>query len=285
MPGLCRPIVEGGIGFDYRLNMSVPDVWIKYLKEKKDEDWDMSYLVHTLTNRRWNEKHIGYCESHDQSIVGDKTISMWLFDSEIYYNMSLLNQPSFVVDRGMALHKMIRLITIALGGEGYLNFIGNEFGHPEWVDFPRDGNGHSYNYCRRQWSLADNTSLRFSLLLKFDNAMIGLQKKYNWLQASHQFISLKHEDDKLIVFEKGNLLFIFNFHPEKSFPDYKIGTHFNKPHEVVLSSDDVEFGGKGRVSKDHIYQVTKEENWYCGRQNSLLIYIPNRTAIVLKSDF
>lgn len=285
MPGLCRPINEGGLGFDYRLNMSIPDLWIKLLKEQKDEDWDMMNISHTLTNRRWNEKHISYCESHDQAIVGDKTISMWLFDAEIYTSMAKNQQPSITVDRGMALHKMIRLITIGLGGEGYLNFIGNEFGHPEWVDFPRDGNNHSYHYCRRQWSLADNESLRYSELQRFDNAMIKLEKDYDWLSSSHQYITLNHNSDKMIVFEKGNLLFIFNFHYSNSYTDYKIGTQYNQPHKVVLTTDDIEFGGKGRVDKSVIYKVNKEEHGFSNRANSIMLYVPSRTAIVLKSDW
>ena len=73
---------------------------------------------------------------------------MWLFDEEIYSGMSTLNPPSPKVERGVALHKMIRCITMALGGEAWLTFMGNEFGHPEWLDFPREGNGWSYQHCR-----------------------------------------------------------------------------------------------------------------------------------------
>lgn len=161
MPTLCRKVDEGGIGFDYRLSMFIPDMWIKHLKEFKDEDWNMGNIAFNLTNRRYKEKCVAYCESHDQAIVGDKTISMWLFGGEIYHGMKALNH-SIVVDRGMALHKMIRIVTIGLGGEAYLNFMGNEFGHPEWIDFPREGNQFSYHYCRRQWHLSDNNQLKYS---------------------------------------------------------------------------------------------------------------------------
>ncbi len=288
MPGLCRPIKEGGFGFDYRLNMSVPDMWIKLLKEQSDDEWNMRNIVFNLTNRRWNEKHIAYAESHDQSIVGDKTISMWLFDKEIYHNMSILTEPTVIIDRGIALHKMIRLITFSLGGEGYLNFIGNEFGHPEWVDFPRDGNNYSYHFCRRQWSLSENEILRYKHLLHFDNAMIDLEHQYNFIQGNHEerfheYISLTHEADKLITFEKSNLLFIFNFHPHKSYENYLIRTEYPKDHIVVLSTDDIEFGGHNRVSKSQIYRPTKEET--PGRKYSIKLYIPSRCAIVLKSGW
>ena len=161
MPALCRPVREGGTGFDYRLAMAVPDMWIKYLKEVSDDNWDMGHVVHTLTNRRWGEKCIGYAESHDQCLVGDKTIAFWLMDKEMYSGMSSLYPMNPVVSRGMALHKMIRLLVHALAGEGYLNFMGNEFGHPEWLDFPRVGNGESYHYARRQWNLVDDQDLRY----------------------------------------------------------------------------------------------------------------------------
>jgi 1,4-alpha-glucan branching enzyme len=167
-------VEEGGMGFDYRLSMYIPDMWIKYLKELKDEQWNMGGIAFNLTNRRFKEKCVAYSESHDQAIVGDKTISMWLFDREIYFNMSK-ETPSVVVDRGVALHKLIRLVTMGLGGEAYLNFMGNEFGHPEWIDFPREGNHFSYHYCRRQWHLADDERLRYSCLKKFDKAFNELE--------------------------------------------------------------------------------------------------------------
>ena len=215
MPTLCRPVNEGGIGFDFRLNMSIPDKWIQMLKEVKDEEWNMGNVVFTLTNRRYNEKCVAYAESHDQAIVGDKTISMWLFDRDIYEGMLIKKHPSLVVDRGMALHKMIRLISFALGGEAYLNFMGNEFGHPEWIDFPRPGNSWSYHFCRRQWHLVDDPTLRYGLLNNFDIAMLELDKKFDLIADRSQYITLTHESDKVIAFERGDLLFIFNFHPTK----------------------------------------------------------------------
>jgi 1,4-alpha-glucan branching enzyme len=180
MVGLCRPLEEGGLGFDYRLAMSIPDYWIKVLKHSRDEDWQMGEMYNILRNRRHKEKHIAYAESHDQAMVGDKTVAFWLMDKEMYWDMNLASQNP-VIDRGIALHKMIRLITFALGGEGYLNFMGNEFGHPEWIDFPREGNGFSYKYARRQWALADHEDLRYKYLAAFDRAMQGLDESYNLL--------------------------------------------------------------------------------------------------------
>lgn len=201
--------------------MAIPDKFIKYLKEFTDEEWNMGDLIWTLTNRRWKEKVIAYAESHDQAIVGDKTIAMWLFDAEMYHNMSTLQQESLVTNRGMALHKMIRLLVCGLGGEGYLNFMGNEFGHPEWIDFPREGNNWSYAHCIRRWDLVEDNLLRYKFLNAFDEGMIQLEGKTKWLCALDQYVTEKHEGDKIIVFEKGGMLFVFNFHHTKvrSLPD------------------------------------------------------------------
>ncbi|KAJ3123429.1 alpha-1,4-glucan branching enzyme [Nowakowskiella sp. JEL0407] len=225
MPTMGRPVAEGGIGFDYRLAMALPDMWIKLLKEKQDDDWDMSNICFTLTNRRWREPVIAYAESHDQALVGDKTLAFWLMDKEMYDYMSDLTPLTPIIDRGLALHKMIRLLTYGLGGEGWLNFTGNEFGHPEWLDFPRAGNGNSFHYARRQFNLVDDNLLRYKYLNDFDAAMHRLEEQYGWLQTD-QYVSLKNQGDKVIVFERGNLLFIFNFHATKSFESYRVGTNW-----------------------------------------------------------
>ncbi|KAJ3258403.1 alpha-1,4-glucan branching enzyme [Boothiomyces macroporosus] len=279
MPTLCRPVEEGGIGFDYRLNMAVPDMWIKLLKEKSDDDWDMGSIVHTLTNRRWNESTIAYAESHDQALVGDKTLAFWLMDQEMYFNMSELSPLTPVIDRGIALHKMIRLITCALGGKGYLNFIGNEFGHPEWLDFPREGNGNSFHHARRQFNLIDDHLLRYKYLYEFDKAMLHLESETNFLSKT-EYTSLKHEGDKIIVFEKDDLLFVFNFHPTKSFTDYRVGTSGKTEHVVVLDTDSKYFGGHGRI--DHTVKHFPFKGPYCNREYCVSLYIPCRTAFVLQ---
>ncbi|KAG8696077.1 alpha-1,4-glucan branching enzyme [Ceratobasidium sp. 394] len=186
IPLQCVTIDKGGIGFDYRLAMAVPDMWIKMLKEQKDDDWKMGDVVHTLTNRRYREKTISYAESHDQALVGDKTLAFWLMDKEMYTHMSDLTDMTPIIERGLALHMMIRLISHSLGGEGYLNFEGNEFGHPEWLDFPRAGNGNSYHYARRQFNVVDDPLLRYKYLNAFDSAMNNLDDKYGWL-ASEPF--------------------------------------------------------------------------------------------------
>uniref|UniRef100_A0A0A9Z5A3 1,4-alpha-glucan branching enzyme n=4 Tax=Lygus hesperus TaxID=30085 RepID=A0A0A9Z5A3_LYGHE len=278
MPGLCRPVSEAGVGFDYRLGMAIPDKWIELLKTKKDDDWEVGNIVHTLSNRRWMEKTIAYCESHDQALVGDKTIAFWLMDKEMYTGMSLLYGSNDIIDRGIALHKMIRLITHGLGGEGYLNFIGNEFGHPEWLDFPREGNNESYHYCRRQWNLVDDENLRYKQLNKFDIAMNHLESQYQWLSSGSGYVSWKHEEDKVIAFDRAGLLFVFNFHPNKSFTDYRVAVDVEGSYEIVLSSDDKEFGGFDRLHKNVLY-VTEDYN-FGGRRCSFKIYIPSRVALV-----
>ena len=284
MPGLCLTVEQGGFGFDYRLNMSVSDKWIQLLKEYKDENWNMGNLIFTLTNRRYNEKHVGYCESHDQSIVGDKTIAMWLFDKEMYWNMSCNSPETIIISRGMSLHKLIRMITFALGGEGYLCFMGNEFGHPEWVDFPRPGNGWSYSHCRRRWDLCDNKNLRYKYLYNWDVAMNKLDDVFNFISSPFQYVSLKHEDDKIIVFEKGDLLFVFNFHPYKSYENYKIGTKWGTKHKIVLDSDEFRFFGKGRLEYGHGNFFPIINQGWNNRPNQFNLYIPSRTCMILIAE-
>lgn len=279
MPALCLPLSLGGVGFDYRLAMAIPDMWIKILKEKKDEDWDIANICWTLTNRRHGEKTIAYCESHDQALVGDKTLLMHLCDAELYTNMSTLSPLTPVIDRGMALHKMIRLLTHGLGGEGYLNFEGNEFGHPEWLDFPREGNNNSFWYARRQLNLTEDPLLRYKFLNDFDREMNSTEGKYGWLAAPQAFISLKNENDKVVVFERAGAVFIFNFHPTNSYSDYRIGIDVAGTYRIVLNSDKKEVGGHGRL-EDSTRFVTTPMEWN-GRKNWTHIYIPSRVAIVL----
>ncbi|KAM3455181.1 hypothetical protein MY3296_002550 [Beauveria thailandica] len=282
MPALCVPAELGGVGFDYRLAMAIPDMWIKILKEVQDEQWDMANICFTLTNRRHGEKTIAYCESHDQALVGDKTLMMHLCDAEMYTNMSTLSPLTPVIDRGIALHKLIRLLTHSLGGEGYLNFEGNEFGHPEWLDFPREGNQNSFWYARRQLNLTEDHLLRYQFLNKFDGLMNSCESQYGWLHAPQAYISLKHEGDKVIVFERAGLVFVFNFHPNQSFSDYRIGVDVAGTYKVVLQTDGKDVGGHSRIDEDVRFFTTPME--WNGRKNWMQVYIPTRTAIVLARE-
>ncbi len=278
MPGMCIDIKDGGIGFDYRLSMGVPDLWIKLIKEHKDEDWDMWNLWYELNSRRPKEKSIGYCESHDQALVGDKTIIFRLCDADMYWHMNK-GSSSYVIDRGIALHKMIRLITSTVVGNGYLNFMGNEFGHPEWIDFPREGNGWSYHYCRRQWSLADNKLLRYEYLQNFDIDMVKLLKSERLISktANNQWID---NGDNVIIYTKKKLAFAFNFHPFNSFENYFIPVEQEGVYSPILSSDDGKYGGFDRVSLTQKYEATKTKDGRIG----FFCYLPSRTAIVFKKE-
>lgn len=282
MPLLGIPVSKGGIGFDYRLSMAIPDMWIKLLKHSSDNDWNLQDIAHTLTNRRHGEKCVAYAESHDQALVGDKTLAFWLMDKEMYTNMSDATEMTPVISRGIALHKMIRLLVCALGGEAYLNFEGNEFGHPEWLDFPRAGNNNSFHYARRQWNVVDDQLLRYRYLNEFDAAMHHLEDKYGWLSAPPAYVSLKHETDKLLVFERAGLLFIFNFHPTNSFTDYRVGVEEAGEYHVALTSDEKRFGGFDNISLNSKYFTTPLE--WNGRKNWLHIYVPARTCLVLAKN-
>jgi len=276
IPGLCLPVEYGGIGFDYRLAMGQPDMWIKLIKEVTDENWDMGFLWAELTSRRPKEKVIGYCESHDQALVGDKTIMFRLCDKEMYYAMGC-DQNNIIIDRGMALHKMIRLLTMSLGGEGYLTFMGNEFGHPEWIDFPREGNGWSYHYCRRQWSLADNPQTKYQYLNAFEKAMVSTARKTRLLAGKTEYLDIDHPG-KLIAYRRGKAVLLLNFHPSQSQESYFLPLKEEGQYEVVLSTDDACFGGQERVSKTYVYQTEKDKDGRIG----IRIYIPSRCAVVLR---
>ena len=275
IPGLCIPIADGGIGFDYRLAMGEPDMWIRLLKETPDEWWDLNNIYYELAIRRPHEKVIGYCESHDQALVGDKTIMFRLCDSEMYTSMHKDHQ-SMVVDRGMALHKLLRLLTMSLGGEGYLTFMGNEFGHPEWIDFPREGNGWSFHYCRRQWSLADNPELKYQYLLAFEKAMVEMAKKQRVLGGADKQLLLDNTD-KVLVYKKGGAYLAFNFHPYNSYDGRLIVVDEEGEYMVQMTSDDYCFGGQGRIWHQ-TYTAEKQPDGKLGFQ----MYLPSRTAVVFK---
>jgi 1,4-alpha-glucan branching enzyme len=280
MPGLAAPFHEGGYGFDYRLAMGVPDYWIKIIKELPDEHWRMGELYHELTTRRPEEKTVSYAESHDQALVGDKTLMFRLADKEMYFYMAK-NQVSLIIDRAIALHKMIRLVTLTTAGSGYLNFMGNEFGHPEWIDFPREGNNWSYQYARRQWSLVDNPDLKYHWLNDFDRTMIEWVKQAQLYDDPYPTLYRADEENKVLAFARKGHLFLFNFHPTQSYPDYSLPVAAGK-YRVVFSTDDAEFGGFNRVDKDYIYFTASGSVISTSKVNLLRIYLPNRTAIVLE---
>ncbi len=278
MPGLCRPVSEGGLGFDFRLAMGIPDYWIKILKHKSDEEWNVAEVYGTLTNRRYGERTIAYAESHDQALVGDKSMAFWLMDKEMYDHMHV-DHESGIIDRGIALHKMIRLLTISLGGEGWLNFVGNEFGHPEWVDFPREGNDWSYKYARRQWSLADNEALRYKHLNNFGEAMVKMARENDLVSAlPAQQLNLD-QTNHTIIFERNNLIFAFNFSPTNSVPDYRFRIPLEGEFRIILNSDRPEFGGFDRIDENISYPSVE----ILGEQ-FLSVYLPSRVALVLKKS-
>ncbi len=279
MPGLARPVPEGGLGFDYRLAMGVPDYWIKILKEQKDEDWHMGQLFHTLVNRRNGEKHVAYAESHDQALVGDKTIAFRLMDADMYWLMSKTGDKNIIIDRGMALHKMIRLATFAIGGEAYLNFMGNEFGHPEWIDFPRAGNNDSYKHARRQWSLRDSPILRYRDLATFDEAMQKIDVDHGLLSAWPTDLIQIHEDLKLMIFHRGPLVFAFNWHATHSVADLRFGVPESRNYKLILNTDALWFGGQNHVNAGQVY-MCQPIPWD-HRHQSIQIYLPARTAQVM----
>ncbi|NOU60165.1 alpha amylase C-terminal domain-containing protein [Marinifilum caeruleilacunae] len=277
-PGLASPIEMGGIGFDFRLAMGTPDYWIKLIKEKNDEDWNVGNIFYELSNKREEEQTISYAESHDQALVGDKTIIFRLLDKEMYWNMDKQSR-SLVIDRGIALHKLIRLMTFSCAGNGYLNFMGNEFGHPEWIDFPREGNDWSYKHARRQWSLLDHPDLRFEHLNAFDKAMIVLQHDQSFLSDTSIACLAANEEDQVLAIQRKDLVFVFNLHPSESYTFYGIPVKAGK-YEIILDSDAEEFGGFNRVDNQQQYYSKPEVQ--LSQKHRLYLYLPSRTALVFK---
>jgi 1,4-alpha-glucan branching enzyme len=278
MPGLATKIQNGGMGFDYRMAMGVPDFWIKYIKELKDEDWKVGHIFWEMTNRRADEKTVSYAESHDQALVGDKTIIFRLIDAAMYWHM-MRGDTTIEVDRGIALHKMIRLITSTTINGAYLNFMGNEFGHPEWIDFPREGNGWSYKYARRQWNLVDNPDYVYKALGDFDCAMLKLIKsvpEFNLLPV-HKLWDKEH--DQVLAYQRGDMVFVFNFNGTKSFTDYGILVDKGSYH-IILNSDNSEYGGFDQINEEIEY-ITDNTDDNSDKQR-LNLYIPARCAFILK---
>ena len=275
MPGMCLPIEDGGIGFDYRLGMGLPDMWIRTVKERRDEDWDIAKMWADMCLRRPGEKTIAYVESHDQALVGDKTMIFRLADAAMYTDMEK-STHNLVIDRAIALHKMIRLFTLGGGGEGYLNFMGNEFGHPEWIDFPREGNGWSFHYCRRQWSLMNNGLLKYQWLNEFDRDMIRVAKENHLFTQRMGDLRLMKAAEKTIVFSRKGLLFAFNFHPCQSLTNVLVPVPDKAEYTVCLSSDDKQYGGQELIA--HMTYPTKE---FDGK-HYVELYLPARTAVVLR---
>ncbi len=279
MPGLAAPLSAGGVGFDYRFAMGIPDYWIRLIKDTMDETWDMGNLWHELTNRREDEKTISYAESHDQALVGDQTLIFRLIGSDMYDRMSI-HDRNIRVDRGMALHKLIRLITVATAGSGYLNFMGNEFGHPEWIDFPRKENSWSYRYACRQWHLVNDTNLKYHLLARFDRDMISLAQHYRLLEIPGPVLLFEHFGDKVIAFKRAGLLFVFNFHASESYVDYRFKILPGK-YRMVFDSDAERYGGHGRLLPDQ-YHETSIDVSDSKKRHLISLYLPTRTAIVLE---
>ncbi len=280
MPGLAIPVADGGIGFDYRMAMGIPDYWIKTLKEKKDEDWHPTSIFWELTNRRADEKTISYVESHDQALVGDKTVIFRLIDDQMYWHMTV-GDTNAAVTRGIALHKMIRLVTLATINGGYLNFMGNEFGHPEWIDFPREGNGWSYKYARRQWDLVDREDLQYRYLNDWDNAMIGLVSSVFNFQALPVEKLWEKDSDQVLAFMRGDLVFVFNFSPFRSFNDYGFLAPIGE-YDVVLSSDNPRFGGFGNIDEKVSHHTVFDGLYSPLGKEWLKLYLPARSCMVLK---
>jgi 1,4-alpha-glucan branching enzyme len=285
LPGCAAPAEDGGLGFDYRLAMGEPDRWFALAADVRDDDWPMGGLYQALTDRRAEERVVSYVESHDQALVGGKTFFFQLADAAVYTGMAN-GQNSLPVERAVALHKMARLATAALSGGAYLTFMGNEFGHPEWIDFPREGNGWSYRHARRQWSLRDDPRLRFKALADFDAQMLSVLAAATAADGAPALLDkpvclAANEQDKILAFVRGDLLAVFNFNPVRSFENYGILVPPATRWRHCLDTDELRFGGQGRIAAGQIFQpVLVAARGEIVQQ--IRLYVPARTAVVLK---
>ena len=279
MPGLAAPLKAGGFGFDYRLAMNIPDYWIKTIKERRDEEWNVADIYWQLTNRRADEKTISYVESHDQALVGDKTVIFRLVDADMYWHFKK-GSGNLVTSRGIALHKMIRMVTMATMNGGYLNFMGNEFGHPEWIDFPREGNGWSHKYARRQWSLVDSHELMYHYMGDFDSALVHLITEQENLQEMPVQEIWHNEGDQILAFSRGRVVFVFNFNPSRSFAGYGLLVPKGS-YRIALDTDSTLYGGNGLVDDSQEHLSISDALYASEGKEWLKLYLPARTAFVL----
>jgi len=278
MPGLCAPIEDCGIGFDYRLALGNPDFWFNYFKKVSDDYWNVESMYYELTNHRADERTISYVECHDQAIVGSKTMAFWLMDANMYEHMNK-DDENMGVDRGLALHKMIRIMTMCTATGGYLNFMGNEFGHPEWIDFPREGNNWDYKYARRQWSLADNGFLRYEQMGTFDRDALKVITDFDTINT-YPDKTYAHGEQKIICIRRGDVFFVYNFHPSNSVTDYLIDVPTGD-YELILNSDSKVYGGHGRIQEGQKF-VTVTEKIDKFERTGVKVYLPSRTCMVLR---
>ncbi|XP_078483401.1 1,4-alpha-glucan-branching enzyme [Ciona intestinalis] len=276
MPALCRPVSEGGLGFDYRLSKDAANVWAKLFNDTRDEDWNMHFIRQIIRENRVEEKRIMFTELHEQNEVGRMTMSRKLIGDS---SMSESQQLTPCLDRGLSLYKMTRLFTHAFAGQGFLNFIGNEFGHPDWVELPSRSNNDSYQLARRQFHLADNQQFRYKFLNRFDRAMNKTEERYGWLKSNQAIVTRAQESDKVFVFERAGLIFAFNFHPTKSYPDYRIPVERFGSYKIVLDTDDRCFGGHSRNQSNVEFHAKTGQ--YDNFPNSMMVYLPSRSALVL----
>ncbi|CAL5392773.1 unnamed protein product [Camellia sinensis] len=275
-PGLSEPTSLGGLGFDYFVNLSASEMWSSLLENVPDSDWSMSKIVSTLVgNRHSADKMLLYAENHNQSISGGRSFAEILFGE----TMEHASDKRALLFRGCSLHKMIRLITFTIGGHAYLNFMGNEFGHPKRVEFPMESNNFSFSLANRRWDLLENGV--HSELLYFDKDMMNMDENERIL--SRGLPNIHHVNDTTMVtsYSRGPLLFIFNFHPTTSYENYSVGVEEAGEYQVILNTDEKKYGGQALIAQDQYIQRTISKR-IDGLRNCLVVPLPYRSAQVYK---
>lgn len=270
MPGLtCLP-KDGGLGFDARFAMGIPDYWEKFIKKPQD----LGSMWYEMNNHRPYDHTISYVECHDQCINGHDAM-IWRLLGDDMYNAMLMETETWKVSRGLAFYRLMRLITLATADKGYLNFMGNEFGHPEWLD--------AEEHAHRQWRLAEDTSLKYACLNAWDQAQMQLVSDNIESFKTPAMFRYIHEDKRLLAFERGALLFVFNFNETQAFSDLCFAVTPGKYLEI-LSSDERRFAGHDnlRITEPPLEHFTQP----CFDPNlgDITLYIPPMIVLVLKRD-
>ncbi|KAK9673873.1 hypothetical protein RND81_12G195300 [Saponaria officinalis] len=274
-PGLCEPSSQGGLGFDYYVNLAAPEMWLSFLENVPDNEWSMSKIVTTLMgNKIYTNKMLLYAENHSQSISGGRSFAEILFGTEVGSN-----EASKLL-RGTSLHKVIRLITFTIGGSAYLNFMGNEFGHPKRVEFPTSNNNFSFELASRRWDLLSDQGLH-QKLFHFDQDMMKLDQKEKVLSRGLPNVHHVNDDTMVISYTRGPLLFIFNFHPTDSYERYSVGVDEAGEYQMILNSDEEKYSGQGAINADQYFQRSIRKR-IDGFQNCLQLPLPSRSAQVYK---
>ncbi|KAG8075748.1 hypothetical protein GUJ93_ZPchr0006g43795 [Zizania palustris] len=273
-PGLCEPTTQGGLGFDYWVNLSIPEMWLWHLENVPGQEWSMNKIMKVLISKNCNM--LSYVENHNQSISGRKSFAEIILHKEKCSNNSVSDDGIF---RACSLLKIIKLLTFSTSGGAYLNFIGNEFAHPKRIEFPMSGNDYSFGLANRQWELLEKGVHKH--IFNFDKDLMSLDGKERLILRGSPNIHHCDDTSMFISFTRGPFLFVFNFNPDATSGLYSVGVDEAGEYQLILNTDETKYGGRGEL-KSNQYMKRTSDNRVGGCRNSLELALPSRSAHVYK---